>query len=291
MDMMVAVDLAEQPEAVLTRALPWAARLGAHIHLRAVSRMLWEPDEVFGGTETQALAQEWERRRRNEEHVLAQLADQIPDRHRGQHEILHGSAVHTLLGAGAQFDCMAVGTHGRTGLQRLFLGSVAEQVVRQSTLPVLVLPFASEPALEQGPMKIVVPVDAAEPSLSAALKIRSWLGDNAQLHVVYALADLRLSQEIGMAVTSDTPDTHPHRAWAQTRLWDALRDAGLEAAVHFVLALGNNPGQEIATFADAYQADAVVMPTHGRKGLGRVAFGSVTERVLRLAHAPLWVIR
>ena len=291
MRIMVAVDLGNEAEAVLERAIPWGARLSASLHLRAVSQMLWEPDEVFGGTETQALAQEWERRRSREASRLGELGAQIPEPLRGEHDILQGSAAAALLAAARDFDVVIVGTHGRQGLERLFLGSVAERVVREAPVPVVVVPLASEPILASGPLRAVCPVDAASPDLTALKRLHAWMGGAVELHVVYALADLRLSQEIGMDLQADSPDTHPHRVWADRQLRAALEAASLDAQVHFVLSMGNNPAADLALYMDAQQADVVAMPTRGRTGLSRVAFGSVAERLVRFAHVPTLVVR
>lgn len=290
MDLMVALDLSGDPREVLQRALPWAARLTARVHLRAVSRMQWEPDEVFGGTETQALAQEWERRRDAEVKTLRKLAADVPSPMQGEHQVITGSPVPALIHAATGFDLLVVGTHGRQGLERWFMGSVAEHVLRESPVPVLVTPLASEPVLPEGPMRVVCPVDAAAPKLSAVAQVRQWLGPDVDLHLIYALSDLRLSEEIGLSPTIETPDDHPHRRWAEEQLRASLAEINVEAAVHFILSAGNNPAEEIATFAAAWQADAIAMPTHGRTGLTRMFVGSVAERLVRNARCPCLVV-
>jgi len=52
-----------------------------------------------------------------------------------------------------------------------------------------------------------------------------------------------------------------------------------------------DPGNEIAAFAERLKADLIVMPSHGRSGLTRLLIGSVAERVLRLAHCPVLILR
>jgi nucleotide-binding universal stress UspA family protein len=61
-----------------------------------------------------------------------------------------------VLRAAADFnaDLIVMGTHGRRGMQRLILGSVAERCVRQSTLPVLLIPSAAGGADEAGVPKV-----------------------------------------------------------------------------------------------------------------------------------------
>ena len=52
-----------------------------------------------------------------------------------------------------------------------------------------------------------------------------------------------------------------------------------------------DPGHRIAEYAEEIAADVIVMPSHGRTGLQRLLIGSVAERVLRLAHCPVLVLK
>jgi nucleotide-binding universal stress UspA family protein len=52
-----------------------------------------------------------------------------------------------------------------------------------------------------------------------------------------------------------------------------------------------DPGQQIAAFARDIHADLIVLPSHGRTGLARLMIGSVAERVVRLSHCPVLVLR
>jgi nucleotide-binding universal stress UspA family protein len=60
--------------------------------------------------------------------------------------------------------------------------------------------------------------------------------------------------------------------------------------VHFQVLFGT-PAHEIADFAEKEHADLIVIPSHGRTGLARLMIGSVAERVVRLAHCPVLVLR
>jgi nucleotide-binding universal stress UspA family protein len=55
--------------------------------------------------------------------------------------------------------------------------------------------------------------------------------------------------------------------------------------------LVGNPGHCIVDFANEQQADLIVIPSHGRTGIARMLMGSVAERVVRLAHCPVLVLR
>ena len=68
----------------------------------------------------------------------------------------------------------------------------------------------------------------------------------------------------------------------------ALKEAGLTAEGVSVL---GHPAEAILSYAYEQKADLIVMATHGRSGLGRWAFGSVADRVLRAADVPMLLVR
>lgn len=289
MDMMVAVDLENGSEAVVAHALAWAARVQAKVHLRSVSRLLGDPAQLFGDIDTAALAQEWARCRATEARALEDLAEGIPAPMRGSTELLVGPPGSTLSAVASGFDLILLGTHGRTGLRRLFLGSVAERVVREAGAPVLVVHLDATPPAVTGPLKVLVPIDASEIDLGPLKLAQQWIGPDAELHVVYALADLRLYEEIGLL--RDWTHEHPHREWAENQLNAALQEAGIEAVLHFTSSFSANPGGELAEVAAALGVDLVAMPTHGRRGLQRLAYGSVAERLVRASPCAALVVR
>lgn len=290
MDAMVAVDLDDSAEALLTQAVAWAAHMQARLHLRTASHMLWDPDTVFGDTESAALATEWERRRRQEVVRLEQLFVTIPDAMRGSVEVLQGRPHEVIPGEALKHDVLMIGTHARAGLERLFLGSVAERVVRSSAKPVLVLHLDDPPVDLDRRLRVLCPIDADEPRMRAVLASRRLL--DCDLHVVYALADLRLYEAAGLlGSTPDSPDRHPHRAWAEEQLRELMREHSLDLELHFVVRTAENPAADLAAFAETVGADLLAIPTHGRSGMERLAYGSVAERLVRLAPCPVLVVR
>jgi len=271
MDIMVAVD-PQNPGEELTHALSWATRLGGRVHLRAVL----PPSEPST-----------EARRR-----LDELADEIADPHRGEAKLLRGSPGRALSEEAAEFDLVLVGTRARTGLGHLFLGSVAERVVRSVEGSVVVCPMGAPPVPTHGPLRVLCPVDAAKPALQAADRVRRWFGHDAELHVVYALADLFASRRVGLVGDITTPEDHPHHGWAMAECRAAIEAADLEVAgLHLILTSSSHPARDLASFQAELGADLVATPTHGRQGVARLQFGSVTERLVRLTSVPSLVVR
>ncbi len=268
MDIMVAVD-PQDPGDEVQQALPWATRLGGRLHLRLVSSSPASATSVLDG-----------------------LVATIPAANRGEAKQLQGSAGHVLVDEAAGFDLVVVGTHARTGLGRLFLGSVAERVVRMVDGSALVGPRGATPLPSSGPLRVLCPVDAQEPSLRAVTRVRQWLGAEAEIHVVHALADLFASRRVGMIGEISAPEEHPHHAWAKRECQAAVDASGIDVAgVHMILASSSHPAGDLVDFSTKLGAHLLAMPTHGRKGVERLQFGSVTERVIRMSPRPSLVVR
>lgn len=169
---------------------------------------------------------------------------------------------------------IAMSTHGRTGMQRWIFGSVTEKVLRASPVPVLVVRSFQE---AQPIRTILVPIDGSDLSFAvlghARALARLFESSIAVLHVI------------------EEPDRSFVDAQLQKRLTSTIQD--LEAAEISVKLIVRNgePAGQILDVAKEEKADLIAMSTHGRSGLGRWVFGSVTEKVLREAGVPMLVVR
>lgn len=133
---------------------------------------------------------------------------------------------------------------------------------------------------------IVVPLDFSEPSFAAIDVALEMAGSAAQIHLVHVLPDL---------VPLDPAETGGETIDEQTRIDKAKttfarRLKGPLAEMPLTVLIGN-PGHQIAELASQLQADLIVIPSHGRTGLARMLLGSVAERVVRIAHCPVLVLR
>jgi nucleotide-binding universal stress UspA family protein len=194
-----------------------------------------------------------------------------------------GAAAEGVLNAAAETgaDLIAMATHGRGGLARVLLGSVAERILRASPVPVLLLrPFWSyemlpEGGVEQMPLRtILLPVDGSGLALCAvpaASRVARRFG--AEVLVLHVL----VKGEDPTAVRGQLDD-----------LRERFAIDGVSARV--ALEQGD-PAQAILAAAKNGKADLVVLSTHGRSGLSRLVVGSVTEAVAREAKTPLLVVR
>lgn len=187
-------------------------------------------------------------------------------------------------------DLVAMATHGRGGLGRLLLGSVAEAVVRTAPVPVLLV--RGQPVWgRDGIGRIVVPLDDSEVSEAVLPVVAALAGPfDLAIHLVHAVEPLPAAARIELPSGFEEESVKTRRAEAEARLAKiaAVMDAkGLRVA--WVVRVGV-PVDVVTAYAEEASAGLIAMTTHGRTGLGRLLLGSVAERVLKTVRVPvlLW---
>lgn len=183
-----------------------------------------------------------------------------------------------------EIDCIVAGTHGRTGLSRLLLGSITELLLRESPIPVFTV---HEETVVTAPFeRILVPTDGsdcAEAAADEAIDLAQWSG--ASIHVVHILDIGVAGANIGALLTS----LQGAGEQAIATVVERAQDAGI-SPVESTIVRGI-PYWSIVGYVDDHGVDCVVMGTHGRTGYERHFLGSVTERVARLADVPVLTVR
>ena len=216
---------------------------------------------------------------------LDALLMEVPDALRGRRTVLSGpDIVAALCAHSAVYGAIAVGTHHRTATGRLFMGSVAEGLMRHATVPVLVMPPGGSPVDAGRAPRVRVPVDILRPNLDGL----AWVSDNlpdASAAVVYALP---WATVMG---AGPTPGHHIYEK-ADVRLAEVLGGGGRGDVPRFILVREEmNAGDALAQDALDADIDLTVIPTRGRTGLMRLVMGSVTERVVRASQRDVLVLR
>lgn len=185
------------------------------------------------------------------------------------------------IAAREQAKLIVMSTHGRSGIPRWVFGSVTEDVVRASPIPVVAVPsFAGADGggslrrpRERSFGTIVCPISAEELSL----EILPALSEFARLFDSRVIL-VNAREEADSAVPME-----------QLRLaHQRLREAGVAAEP---LLTTGEPAVRILGVAEDQGADLIAMTTHGRRGLSRWLLGSVAENVLRGSKVPLLVVR
>ncbi|KAA3658764.1 MAG: universal stress protein [Chloroflexi bacterium] len=146
--------------------------------------------------------------------------------------------------------------------------------------------------------KILVPLDgsiAAENALNLAVDMaRCYGGEVTVLHVQEEALDVgtaAIARATGLATGSSDQATAIMRQQAEAYLREVVHKH-IDAGVQILTVVTSGQAAEcILRFAKEQSLDLIVMATHGRTGLRRLAFGSVTEDVLHDATCPVVVIR
>jgi nucleotide-binding universal stress UspA family protein len=141
--------------------------------------------------------------------------------------------------------------------------------------------------------RILVPVDGSptsERALQEALRLAQQ--QSGRLELVHVLGDVRLMEAnsyINYAEMKDAMTSAGKKLLEQTRT--VAQQSGTAAEVKLLEAGGTRIASAIVEEARLWQADLIVIGTHGRTGFSRVLFGSVAEGVVRTAHIPVLLIR
>jgi nucleotide-binding universal stress UspA family protein len=185
-------------------------------------------------------------------------------------------------------DLIVMGTHGRSGFERLLLGSVAERVVRTAPCPVVTVPPPSVVTSKLPFRRLLCGIDFSEPSLAAlrfALSIaRESKSTLTVMHVIEFPPDqdrlVNLPFDLAAFRTAVRED-------ATRRLMELVADGDAEAC-HVVTELGHGrPYEQLLAAAGEGHADLIVLGVHGRNAFDLALFGSTTTQVIRRATCPV----
>jgi nucleotide-binding universal stress UspA family protein len=219
--------------------------------------------------------------------------------------VLMGSASETILDVAKEESStlIAMTTHGRTGLSRWFMGSVAEKVVRASTVPVLLVRsfhptshgvVEAATAKEIPFRKLLVPTDGSPASMAvvgpAGKLAQLFNSEIVVFHVQrpYVLPGAILPGMEAGAMLLPAEPTPSLEDETTAKAAERFIQAGLRVSRLTVL---GDAAAEIIDQGAASGVDLIALSTHGRSGLSRWFTGSVTERVLRHAVVPLLIVR
>lgn len=203
---------------------------------------------------------------------------------------------------------VVMSTHGRGGIARWALGSVADKVLHSVPNPMLLVRSTGSTVPAQvEPQAVLTPLDGSELSelslehaaiMATALRARiillrvnpdpevyrQQLGRAGRAAIENADSDWSPVEELARA---DAEDARVSLERAERRL---ARDFGFSGDVVSQPAQSRNVAEAIVDLADSENAIAV-MTTHGRSGINRLVLGSITDRVVRHSNVPVLVVR
>ena len=284
-------DFSEPSDQAFAAAVFLAERYGAELHMLHVLALHAadpnDPEHTLPGLDD----------------VYTQLSSAADARMRAAGEAhastieLHQSQVRGLSAAAGildyaeeqDIDLIVMGTHGRRGLRRFIMGSVAEEVVRLARCPVLTTRGDEESRAPERFDRILVPIDFSAHSKAALDNAKRLAADyGAHISLLHVVEEVVYPDFYYPVSASGTIQAENLREEAKRRLDQMRDDLGPDATAHVSIGRASH---EIAQFAAEDGTDLIVIATHGLTGVESALLGSVAGRVTRMAPCSVLSIR
>ena len=193
-------------------------------------------------------------------------------------------------------ELIVMSTHGRSGPSRLFLGSVADRLVRELHCPFILVRPSTSPAEVELPaaVRVLVPLDGSPLAESVLDEVERLFSPRlATLHLVRVVEPV---SAFPIGAPMPLPPMEPELIvvrWAAAReylegtAWK-LRQAGWR--VEYEIVTEWHPATVLLSYAEAHECDLIAIATRGRGGVQRLFLGSVTDKVIRGAATPVLVV-
>jgi nucleotide-binding universal stress UspA family protein len=185
-------------------------------------------------------------------------------------------------------DLIVMGTHGRRGIRRMLLGSVAADVLRASSCDILTVRPGREHPPTAGTHRILVPVDFSEGSQRAVGQAKflaaGCRGEVQLLHVFDGISRLRASGNS----PGGSPRTRPQVSSELQAIASELIGPEVKCSWH---AKEGRIGQEIVGFAEHYESDLIVMAMDNVVARPGSPAGTVIHTVTCLAPCPVFTLK
>lgn len=298
---LVPVDGSNFAEHALPYALGIARRTGATLHLALVHV---PADSVSPNYPLAAALEAHEAEQRD--HETAYLEDLVarlePSGVSIRPALLRGrvsSAIARYVEEAA-IGLVVMTTHGRGGLQRAWLGSTADSLIRQCMIPIFLVRPTDETreigAANDRPIRRILASmdgsDTAEIALRDALEL--GVASDARLFLVHVLqppvasASPYLPHTVQLTNDEvDAREVYMKRYLDSVAVQDWIQGRPAETRV----TVDYHPAPSVLEMAETEDADLIVLGTHGRGGLRRLILGSVADKVIRGTHRPVLVHR
>jgi len=192
-----------------------------------------------------------------------------------------------------QAELLVIGSRGLTAFRHLVMGSNAEEAVRRSRVPVLVV-HPGDAVPEGGPKNVLLATDFSEDADGALRGAVDLLGPWTEGARVTLLHSLEIPVDWTFLVGVEVPPPalreemdRQIRAKLEERA-ATLRAAGFEVETRQAL---GDPAEAIVGAAEELHTDLIVLGTHGQGALERVFLGSTAVRTVQHAPCPVFAVR
>ena len=195
-------------------------------------------------------------------------------------------------------DLVVMMSHGRGGLARAWMGSVADELVRHTYVPILLVhPGTEWPSELHEPLfrHVLVPLDGSAMSddVLDQVVLLATPGKTTFTLVTVVVPPTALAYpDLSSRIFVDAPFLESQRVDAEAHLNASateLRESG--ARVETLVLTHPGPAQAILDAADAHHVDSIALSTHGRGTVKRFVLGSVADEIIRHAKVPVLVHR
>ena len=299
-NILVPLDGSPFGEHALPIAYAIARRAGGNVHLVRVHEPIASLVPAMAGWAPGPEMEQWTRElAETESAYLRGVTEQASREVRVSTRLLHGVVLDALEFDAQRItaDLVVMTTHGRGGMARAWLGSVADGLVRRLHIPMLLVrPEMDPPKPCDDPCfhRVVVPLDGsalAESALEPAIEITRLA--EARITVVQVLPppyffDTAEAQQAGPR-TAEVARMREQAGAYLARVCSDLAGRGIQASAQVLV--DARPAHAIARFAQDAHADMIALATHGRGGATRLLLGSVADKVLRTSPVPVLVLR
>ena len=295
--LLIPLDGSKFGESSLPLATAVAHAAGAKMHLAHV-HVPYEPEHLLVSTAFQyegVNIDEYDAlHMRREEEYLTEMVRPLSANGGADAKVLKGPRVAETLAAHAaavDADMVFISSHGRSGFSRAWLGSVADELIRTTTIPLVVT--RSDAGQDVGTARvrnIFVPLDGSvlaesvlgpATDLARATKARITLAHIVSASPLWPRTLLPTEDEVRPGLIGGVEYLKGVAA--------GLLDDGLDVATR--VAPGSTPALAIVELAMELDADFIAMATHGYGGVRRTLLGSVADKVLRGSPIPVLVTR
>lgn len=285
------------------RILPHASQLAGHFKDGLVLVHVIEPNIDFYSSQYPhkfEMIEDFSQQIDQAKAYLIELKDQLEEKDcHVETEVAHGNVVGTILRLAKKYDSglIAMASHGRTGLSRVFYGSVTAGVLHQVNRPLLIIRSQDEQEkerkIEHVYKKILIPLDGskrAERILQYAEQLALGFGSSVIL--------LRIVELIGKSsspyatLSGFEIDNLDQRLDGAKSYLSAIQGEFREKDIQSKVVIKKGPVVWwICNVAMDEEVDLIAMASHGRTGLERVFYGSIAAGVLHQVDRPLLLIR
>jgi len=265
--LLVCTDGSEGGQHAMTQALALGRACAGKVYVLQVVKIIPELEAVAPDLRV-CLEEEIERQKGAAAAAAARQGVEM------EYRILHSISPFADIVAEAEKlnpQLIIIGRYGRTGLTRLFMGSIAARVIGLSPINVLVIPREDSLAFQ----RLLIASDGSSYS-------------DAALMEATAMAARAGSELLGVAVAREEGEISETREILQRMLTAANREG---VSFQGISPQGLAADEGIIQVALENRVDLIIMGSHGRTGFKRLFMGSVTERVIGHTPCPVLVVK